>query len=411
MKKTFSLLIALAAAASMCTAAFASDEPPETPLRMNRLTQQATVASTQNNDSVTVGAGELFLVDTSDKVVVSGLYDTLAPDTEYRFRIYHNNGAEIRGTSAEILNHANVAELNGAMVGGGTVRLRTVRSSSGIQSAHIKSTGRNEYEKYQLILTTRGSFGTKTSEVEYSLTVTGSKSTTHAFNESSHIFEVGYQSIGDNQTDVGEGGYITISNDYPVITKEQFEAIAKSANYKSVNIEGEDGGWLYTGRVSGMGDSNFSYTYDVIPELIDKFPDQEYKFLNFQAGVNMGSTGDMRIDVSDLNDGFGDYYLYLYRNGKLTSIDHTYDSGSREVVFRTNYLGAFVITNQKITDTSVPNFTDNDDQDMDDTGGAGSGNPSTGASRSMRTAVSLGLASIAVAGTMLLARKKKHPDK
>lgn len=416
MKKALSLLVAGVLAASLNIAVFAADDIPGTapsdaaPAAGSGATPSTRIALEGADDEIVVGIGELFLVDETDKVV-GGIYNSLEPDTEYTFRVYYNNsGAEIRqANNAGSAVIAAGTELTGQTLNGGTIRLRTLKGSSSIQSARIKTTGRGDTARYDLVLNTRNTFGTKITEVEYSLAVTGTKTSPNPFNESSHIFEVGYQKLSDEETDIGEGGYITIANDRPVITKEQFVDIAKSVNYKTVNFEGEDGGWTFVGRVSGMGDSNFYYTYDVVPELINKFPDQEYKFLNFRAGVTFPASGEMRIDVSDVSEEFGTLYTYLYRNGKLTQINSTYDSGANEIVFRTNYLGSFVITDKKITDTSI--IVDNNDEEEEepdedkDDEDTGSGNPNTGASNAMNIAVTLGLVSLVAAGAV--SRKRK----
>lgn len=402
------MLVAIATASSISLAAFAADDISGTANRdimadSDTAVRPSTRVSQGSDGSATVGTNELFLVDT-DRNVIGGIYNRLDPDTEYTFRIHYNDtGAPITNATS-----TSAAALTESMLQKGTLRLRTVKGSSAIQSARIKTVGRGDGAMYDLVIKTRAAFGTKINEVEYSLGVTGNTGGTFA--DSSHIFEVGHETISDNETDIGEGGYITISNDFPVITKEQFTDIAKSVNYKTVNFEGEDGGWTFVGRVSGMGDSNFYYSYDVVPDLINKFPDQEYKFLTFNAGVTFPSTGEMRIDVSDISDSFKTIYTYLYRNGKLTRVDATHDAVQNEIVFRTNYLGNFVITDKAITDTSIVDEneeeTGNENENENETGNEnGSGNPNTGASSAMNVAVALGLVSLVTAGA--ISRKRK----
>lgn len=427
MKKAISLLAALTIASSLGVATFAADDIPGTFTTQNTDPDIIYLPDTNTDDTnrattpfisivgqeneIVIGTRELFLVDNTNNV--AGIYTKLDPDTEYTYRVYYNNSdAELRGADSAAILGTSAAptagtELTGQIINDGTIRLRTLKGSSNIQSARIKTIGRGDTARYELVLNTRASYGTKLNDVEYSLNVTGSKSPAGTFKESTHTFEVGYASISDEETDIGEGGYITISNDFPVITKEQFVAIAKSVNYKTVNFEGEDGGWVYVGRVSGMGDSNFYYTYDVIPELINKYPDQEYKFLSFKAGVTFPASGEMRIDVSDIYDDFGTMYAYLYRNGKLTRIDSTYDSGANEIVFRTNYLGSFVITDTEITDTSIITEPEKPEEpeEPEEPNEPGSGNPNTGASSMMNVAVTLGLVSLVAASAV--SRKRK----
>lgn len=412
MKKVISLLVAFATACSVSVAAFAADDIPGTVHESPRASMiSSRIASVGQSGALQVGPRELFIVDAKNKLV-GGVYNKLDPDTEYTFRIYYNNSNSTitADNDADLLNvivNPDVVELSGALINKGTIQLRTIKGSSNIQSAKIKTIGRGDGARYEMVVNTRAYYGTKLNEVEYTLDVTGSASPAGSFAKSTHMFEVGYETINDNETDVGENGTITISNDAPVITKDQFVDIAKSANYKTVRFEGDDGGWIFTGRVSGMADSNFYYTYDVIPDIVNKFPDQEYKFLTFKAGVTFPTNGEMRIDVSDISDDFAKLHTYLFRNGKLTKIATTYDSGSDEIVFRTNYLGSFVITDTAITDTSVLGETDKDEEDEKDVSGeqGGTGNPNTGATSAMNLGVTLGLVSLVAASA--ISRKKK----
>lgn len=443
MKKAISLLVAMVVAASLGVATFAADDIPGTATRnaadQTDNTTNGAVPGTFSDDNiyivdeatpriapriagdiavtngtVTVGKYELYLVDAAGKPV--GIYNGLDPDTEYKFRIYYNNTAqEINNTVTDEDDKTVITPqlnggtpLTGADLYGGTIRLRTLKGSTNIQSARIRSTGRGATATYELVVTTRATFGTKINEVQYNLGVTGNSDGT--FIDSVHTFEVGYQQINDDDLSIGEGGYITISNDFPVITKDQFTTLARNVNYRTVNFEAEDGGWHFTGRVSGMGDTNFYYTYDVIGDLINRFPDQEYKFLNFRAGVTFPASGEMRIDVSDIYDDFGTMYAYLYRNGRLTKIDTTYDNGTNELVFRTNYLGSFVITDREITDTSIvgtePGTTEPEETEPEETERPNNvNNPATGADAAMNLVVALGLVSLVTAGAV--SRKRK----
>jgi LPXTG-motif cell wall-anchored protein len=369
--------------------------------------------------------------------VIGGVYNHLIPDNEYTFRVYYNaSGADVNVTSDTNINDLigtgdytaptdatepavravdtsdrPFREATGAVLNGGAIRLRTKKGSNYIQSARVKTTGRGDSTVYDVVIETRAQYGTNISDVEYSLAVTGSK--TGTFNESTHTFEVGWPAISDDETEVGEDGVIIVTNDTPVITKSQFADISRSANYKTVNFEGEDGGWKFAGRTSGMASSNFYYTYDVVPEIINKFPDQDYKFLSFKSGVTFPTNGEMRIDASDLVGEFDTIYTYLFRNGKLVEVDTTYDSNSSEIVFRTNYLGTFVLTSERIRDTTIiesPSGEDNEEPTEKPTEKptnipSGSDNPSTGAPFGMNLGVVLGLSTLV--GAAAVSRKRK----
>lgn len=406
MKKVISLLVALATAAGVSATAFAADDFPGTIRQSNRGFDDGVTgyAAVLGESQTSIGAKELFLVDSTSKVV-GGVYNRMDPDSEYKMQIYYNPNdfALEAGTDADIIAQARM--LTGEDLGKGTIRLRTLKGSSNVQSAKIKTIGRNNAAKFELVINTREYYGTKINDVEYSLNVTGSDRPIGYFAESSHTFEVGWDSIDDSETDIGEDGYVTISNDAPVVLKEQFSDIAKSTNYKAARFEGEDGDWTFTGRVSGMGDSNLYHNYDVLPQLVNKFPDQDYKFLNFKAGVNFPSQGEMRISADDIDE-FDNMYVYMYRNGKLTTVNATYDTGANELVFRTNYLGTFVVTNTKITDTTIVDDNDNDiESETDSSKPDDNKNPSTGAESITGVAVTLALASLVSAAAV--SRKKR----
>lgn len=409
MKKAISLLLILALTLGISVVGFAAtDIPGDYYNRFNALSVTpnplATPGATQTYN---IGAGELFLVN--GKAIV-GTETELRPDETYKFDIFYAPTAIVGKSAAEILPVNNVGglarKLTKSDVGKGTVKVRTIKGSSAVSSAKIKTVGSGNTQTYRLDIETRPNYGTKTTDLEYTLNVADTD-TNNVFAESTHTFVVGYNTISDSDTDVGEGGTITITNDAPVILKDQFADIAKSANYKNVIFEAEDGNWTFTGKVAGMKDTNFSYNYDPDTDLLNKFPDQEFKFVNFPAGVNFPTTGEMRIDVSDVSSDFKTMYAYLYRNGQLTEINTTYDSGADELIFRTNYLGRFIITNERITDTSLlPEPEEEEEEDIipiPEVPG-GTNNPTTGAADA-GSMVALGL--VAIASAAAISRKRK----
>jgi hypothetical protein len=300
-------------------------------------------------DTYTFNAGEIILVNNGR---IIGEDSLLSPNETYKFDLYYATGHTTgpAGTVVGTAGVTNIDRLTKYQVGDGTVRARSVKGSSQIQSAKIKTTGRGNATTYYLELETRANYGTTINDVQYTLSVLNAS---HALVDTTHLFRVGFNTISDSETDVGELGTITITNTAPVILKEQFTDIAKSANYKNVIFEAEDGNWSFTGKVNGMKDTNFSYNYDPDTDLLNRYPEHDFKFLNFPAGVNFPTSGEMRIDVSDVSGTFGTMYAYLYREGRLTEIAGTYESGADQIVFRTNYLGRFVITDRPITEASI----------------------------------------------------------
>jgi LPXTG-motif cell wall-anchored protein len=372
------------------------------------ITYIADVAPATPGGTVTynVNKGELFLVN-NRKVV--GVDTELRPDETYKFDIYYANADSSARSDEELIR--DFAKLTKADIGKGTVKVRTLKGSSAVVSAKVKTIGSGSTMTYRLEIETRPNYGTKMTDLEYNLNVVDTD-TTNTFVESLHTFTVGFNTISDSDTDVGEGGTITISNDAPVILKEQFSDIAKSANYKNIIFESDDGNWRFTGKVAGMKDTNFSYNYDPNTDLLNRFPEHEFKFLNFPAGVNFPTTGEMRIDVSDVSSDFRNMHTYLYRDGKLTEINATYDSGADEIYFRTNYLGRFIVSNERITDTSLfpePEVEEEEEEyipvpHVPET--PGYNNPNTGAADTTGIMVTLGLVSLASAAAISRKRSK-----
>lgn len=306
--------------------------------------------------------GELFLVDAAGTIV--GTDSLLIPNTTYKFDIYYATSLIETKSYDEIFTAGAdlVKKLSPTDIGkNATLKVRTIKGSGVLSSTKIRTVGSSTSTDsgYKLEVVTRSNYGVKMTDVELELYVTGATAISTAspavtLVTSRHTFQVGYLTIGEDETDVGEGGTILISNDRPVITKEYFTDIAKSANYKNVTFESEDGNWIFTGKVAGMKDTNFTYNYDPDTNLLNTYPEHDFKFLNFPAGVNFPTTGEMRIDVSDISGTARTLYAYLYRDGRLTEINGTYDSGADQLVFRTNYLGKFVISDRPITEATVP---------------------------------------------------------
>ena len=366
MKKVISLLLAFAVVLGIGSVAFAADGNgilgSGSAGSINERLEITPGATPGATTTATVEAGELFLVHNGRTIV--GADTELRPDEGYKFDIYY---AKSRLTGSEATVIGGAARLTAADVGRGTVRIRTLKGSSAISSAKIRQVGTGATRTFRVEIDTRPNYGTKITDVEYSLNVVDTD-TANTFIETIHTFLVGFNTISDNATDVGEDGVLTISNEAPVVLKDQWTDIARSANYRNITIESDDGNWSWKGRVTGMRDTNFSFNYDPNIDLLNMFPEHEFKFLNFPAGVNFPTMGEMRIDVSDISDAFNSVYVYLYRDGRLiaihggsnigrsgrmTSTHGLYDSGADEIVFRTNYLGRFVIVDREITDTSL----------------------------------------------------------
>lgn len=379
MKKAIALLVAVAAALSISIGVFAADNVNTVAWATDN-TDQAPKISLETNQLVlgySSGGGNI--------VVTPEIF--LKPGNEYTYQIFRVQS----GNASIAPNAVTLTPVTKAMLGSANLRVRSVKGSGNVVSAKINQKGSGNNATFNFVVETKETYGTKVNDLEYTIVVSGTPTSTLL--GGNFLFKTGYRAMLDDDIDsYDEGDTVTIPNDRPVITKKQFETLAKNFNYKPITFTGEDGDWTFTGRVSGMGDANFLTTYDVVPDIINMYPDQDYKFLTFNAGITFPTNGEMRIDVSDLNTTNSTYYAYLYRNGALTPVNTTFDSTSDELVFRTNYLGAFVVTNKEITEANVTEPTEPAEPTTPNT------NPPTGAADAMTAVITLGLASIVSAG-------------
>ena len=423
MKKAFSLLLALALTLIMGIGVYAADPAAQEvdggldeipmPLENNLLGAKSLVYVSEG--LVNIDQGELFLV-MDDRIVEPEML--LEPDSEYTMDVYYADADvtnfDVTSSVAANTDLKPLTENDLKITGSNTnakLRLRSGKGTSVIASAKLDTTGVGASKRYQVKFETKDLYNTKQTEVEYRLVITGTpdNASLQAGGEGTVAFLVGHGIMDDDDVDsYGEGDTVTISNDTPIWTKKQIERLVEANNYKAITLEHEDGSWTYEGRMNGMGDTNFYTTQDVIPSIMNKY-DQDFKFLILPAGVTFPTNGEMRIDVSDVSDDWDRVYTYLYRNGKLTRINTTYDSQDDMIVFRTNYLGAFVMTPVEITDTTVleqPTEVSPAPSPAPGTGVGGTNNPNTGIPAGMNLIVGLGSLYLLTAGTVILRKRK-----
>ena len=307
-----------------------------------------------------VRPGEMFLMSDGSVVVPETL---LIPNSEFLFDIYYNStGADIDQDINDPLD-AGLIPLTEEVISGplgsnytGRLRLRSGRGTTTIARSEIRTRGTGTARTYHLQLETRANYNTRQTDVSFNLETTGSvpAPTAGAAPIRSGIsFVVGWPRMEADEIDIyAEGDTVTITNEYPVIMRREIERLVRNHNYRPIHLAFEDGSWEYTGRMSGMGDTNFYTTQDVVPALMNRF-DQDFKFLSLPAGVTFPTNGEFRIDVSDVSDDWDRIYTYLYRNGNLTPISTNYDSMDDMIYFRTNFLGSFVMTDVEITDLNL----------------------------------------------------------
>jgi hypothetical protein len=424
MKKALASLIALATVCSMATIALADTDSGVDIVADNALATYLEYDSTTGN--ITANQGDLVLVAADKRLVLPDA--ELKPGTEYKFDIYYALDQVTGYNNSTDIDTTKFAKLTGAEMDGAKIKLRvrTTKTSSSVASIKINTRGSGNNTTYQVVIATREEYGVKQNEVSYNIVFSGGTPTfvttlpppelpegeTYA-EESANLtagsasFLVGWKAISQDLIDnYGEEDILTIDSERPVIKKDQFTTLAQNANYRPVILEGQSGEWAYEGRVSGMSAANFYTTHEAVPAVVNAMADnQDFKFFTFSAGVTFPTNGELRLDVSDISDDFDTIYTYLYRDGILTPIATSYDSSMDQIYFRTNYLGAFLMTDREITNEDLLGNTDNGTDIAEpepEPENHNTQNPGTGAADG--TLALLGLASVAGA---FVSRKKK----
>ena len=396
MKKAIALLMACMLAISLNVGVLAAPSPSG---------PEFADTSTATNPLIRVEKNQMVLGFSAAGGYTVVLPETfLQPGNSYTYQLFRIN----QSYTAVAPNAVDMTPVTDAILNGAKLRIRSVKGSAHVVNAKIEKKGSGTGATYNVVLETKETYGTKVVDLEYNIVASGQAVTaTDKPLDAKATFKTGYRAILDSDIEYySEGDTVTIPTDRPVITKSQFETLAKNFNYKAIEFMGEEGDWRFIGRVSGMGDANFTTSHNVTPEIVIAYPDQDYKFLTFHGGVNFPTNGEMRIDVSDFGDDT-QLYAYLYRDGALTPITADYDNTSDELVFRTNYLGSFVITTAEINDLMEDEDIENTPAPTDLLGGAnttGGNNPPTGAAATGGLSV-LALASLA-SGVFLRKKRK-----
>lgn len=401
MKKALALLMALATACTLGIGAYAAEAEAEYEGYAIQTAIEWGNNSTEGNPTLNLQSGQIVLgYSVASNARAAGTAIVLLPDTflkagnEFSYQLF-----KVVGDHTNVApNNVNLEPITESDLGStGRLRIRTAKGSSNVVSAKVEKKGSGNAARYFFKIETKATYGTKVNDLEYVISATG----TTGLVEANVMLQTGYRSILDSDVDdFDEGGLIMITEERPVITAKQFQTLAKNGNFKPIEITNEEEDWRYIGRVSGMSSSNFLTTYDVIPDIVNNYPDNDYKFVTFNAGITFPTNGELRLNVDDFDVPGSQLFAYLYRDGELTPITTTYDNVTSELVFRTNYLGAFLITSTELDDIDL-----GEPENPDENGNEPGTNPPTGASRAVNAVVALGLVSLATAGAV--SRKRK----
>ena len=340
MKKLASMLMAVLMVGAMAVTAFADDTPAPT----YELSLKDYVADVQ-----------------------------LQPAGEYSYEILLNGEA-----------------LKAADLEGKKLTASVTKGGSAVETPKVEKSG----DTYKLVIKTKDNYGTKDVDVSFRLRYSeGTKQLTSR----DFTAVVGFTEMPDG--DVYEE--LTVSNKAPILSKDVLEAFAKANNYRKGLMTAEGGEWSFEINTTGMKNAvNMSYNFKGIKEILSKYEDQEFLFVNFPGRPDFGIRGKMSIDVSneyDSDDWGKDFYLYLYQDGKLYKLTSAFDADDMTVSFNASKLGSFVLTNKAIKDDGVISG-----------GGSGNGNtqnPDTGANDVVGVAMALAVVSLISVAAVSMKKK------
>lgn len=391
MKKTLTMILAAATVASMSASAMAQEvnvnDQIEAPVR--QALEAASAGSEESNGTVTPQgdpSGLIFGADKNQNNAVLG-ETILEPGVEYRFPVSMVFGTQNVPMTEDMLKDMRL-------------------TYSKLSSTAVKTFKIEEHKgAYYLFVEMKDSILNEVLDVKYSIKLVRRDSKLSVFNQEVK-FQFGYNEHSDDIiNDLDKGDEIEISNSNPVISKDQFERIAKINDYKNVTLVGP--AWSFEVNVTDEGTKNLLSNNAGMKEILSKFPEQEFKFFNFPGKPSFSAAGKIALDVDDLVDEFEEMHAYRYANGKLYTLKTTLNEDTNMLEFRTNKLDSFIVTNKPIKDgyivnSDVQGSTTEEENTNDASSGStskedGKTNPSTGAS-DIGSAVAAAVASLAAAG-------------
>lgn len=258
-----------------------------------------------------------------------------------------------------------------------TIRTSAKKGGSTVSTSISKINGHQTF-----VIDVKAGWPTSQTECEFEVRLTPKGTNDEGARTLRVEFKTGYEEADENDINgLGQDDEVIVDPDAPVYTKEQLEKIASVNNYRNVTFTSVDGDWSYLTNVADMKAINMVYNYNGIADLLNKYPNHNFEFINFPAGPTFSINGKLTVDTADYGEDFGTtFYVYRYLSGKLTELKSTYDADDETLTFSTNTLGRFVISDQKM-DTAVVeppeegNGSDNNGSDPGDD----KGNPGTGA--------------------------------
>lgn len=292
----------------------------------------STMAVSAIADEAKAAAGLSFGADAESEKTMQNL---LTPGEEYQFPIYITN------------EEGKTEQIQDKHLDGHKLRVEIKDGKSAVESVKVEE-GDNGYV---LEVETVSGWPTKQTEFVGALKMVKKTNGQSVYTVDIN-FTVGYGKISASSLEgVKNGEYVFIEDSAPVISQEQMKKLESYANGKKVTFT--NGDWTYEVRISDQEAVNMLNNQRTIREVVEKFEDNNFKFVSFPAGPEFDFNGTMNIDVADEMDEFENFFVYRYYKGKLTKMDAKLDKNDKTVSFETKTLGRFVITDKAIEDGTV----------------------------------------------------------
>ncbi len=339
--------------------------------------------SSSSEDETPVGDPSALILHSAEDGTVLG-EALLEPGKEYRFPAYVEIGGKKVVVNDDLLKDF---KFNYTRVTASGVKTFKIEEIKGV---------------YYLIVETKDTTPTKPIDVKYNVKLVRKSNNISVFTQEVK-FSYGYDESNDDYiNDLDKGDIVEIDNNRPVITKEQFNKIAKLNDYKNVTLAGA--GWQFTVNVTDETTKNMVFTNAGVKEIMAKYPDQDFKFFRFGGKPSFNSTGKVALDVSDIVDDYENLNLYRYANGRVYKLNASYNAADETLEFRTNKLDTFFVTDKAIKDGTVIDENIVSDGNSVNTD---KNNPGTGAGDLINAAVMAGIASPPAAGAIAANKKSK----
>lgn len=272
--------------------------------------------------------------------------------------------------------------------------IRVTQGSQAISTPKVVE----ENSKYYLTFTTTSSYNTQATPVNLQVRYLR-RNPVQEVATTQMSFSVGYETLSDTLlAGLIKGDILEIPAATPVLTAQQIETLAKINDYQAVTFAYGD--WTYTGKINNLQGLNFSSTQAVIPEIVQKYSDNQFKFLSFLGKPKFDERGLLTIDVSDIEHDFGgQFFLYKYQDSRLYKLNFSYDENAGTISFRPSDLGRYAISNKEITDLTLNgsvNQVGSNSSNASSSPSGGEVNPPTGAAEGLGFLAIFSLASLAL---------------